>query len=149
MALPVVRSSARVWPRSVSRAIAISTMIAGIVVAVERAPPISAASAPPVPVFHSRPDADSGADGQNAPGHAVAPGLILLAPWRARARLPTVELDRARRLGVHTPRVARGASIYFAHARSVFSRDGMRYAYREGQALLPGETVQLMSPTVR
>ena len=32
-------------------------------------------------------------------------------------------------------------SIYFAHTREVFSRDGMLYAYREGQELLPGETV--------
>jgi sulfate adenylyltransferase subunit 2 len=32
-------------------------------------------------------------------------------------------------------------SIYFAHTRPVFNRDGMLYAYREGQQLLPGETV--------
>ena len=30
-------------------------------------------------------------------------------------------------------------SIYFAHTRQVFERDGMLYAYREGQALLKGE----------
>ena len=45
---------------------------------------------------------------------------------RARARLPAVQLDRARRLAVH-----RSASsielpaIYFAHEREVFQRDGM------------------------
>jgi sulfate adenylyltransferase subunit 2 len=32
-------------------------------------------------------------------------------------------------------------SIYFAHTRQVFTRDGMLYAYRENQQLLPGETV--------
>ena len=32
-------------------------------------------------------------------------------------------------------------SIYFAHEREVFERDGMLYAYREGQELLPGEEV--------
>jgi len=30
-------------------------------------------------------------------------------------------------------------SIYFAHTRTIFTRDGMLYAYREGQELLPGE----------
>jgi sulfate adenylyltransferase subunit 2 len=38
-------------------------------------------------------------------------------------------------------------SIYFAHTRQVFARDGMLYAYRPGQQLLPGETVQ--SDTIR
>jgi sulfate adenylyltransferase subunit 2 len=32
-------------------------------------------------------------------------------------------------------------SIYFAHQRDTFTRDGMLYAYRPGQTLLPGETV--------
>jgi sulfate adenylyltransferase subunit 2 len=32
-------------------------------------------------------------------------------------------------------------SIYFAHTRDVFTRDGMLYAYRQNQQLLPGETV--------
>jgi sulfate adenylyltransferase subunit 2 len=32
-------------------------------------------------------------------------------------------------------------TIYFAHTRPVFERDGMLYAYRNGQTLLPGETV--------
>ena len=32
-------------------------------------------------------------------------------------------------------------SIYFAHRRETFERDGMLYAYRPGQQLLPGETV--------
>jgi len=32
-------------------------------------------------------------------------------------------------------------SIYFAHERETFRRDGMLYAYRPGQALLPGESV--------
>jgi sulfate adenylyltransferase subunit 2 len=32
-------------------------------------------------------------------------------------------------------------NIYFAHTRPVFERDGMLYAYREGQQLLQGETV--------
>ena len=31
-------------------------------------------------------------------------------------------------------------SIYFSHTRHTFNRDGMLYAYREGQELLPGET---------
>ena len=31
-------------------------------------------------------------------------------------------------------------SIYYAHTRQTFSRDGMLYAYRTGQTLLPGET---------
>ncbi|HLW94630.1 MAG TPA: sulfate adenylyltransferase subunit CysD [Solirubrobacteraceae bacterium] len=31
-------------------------------------------------------------------------------------------------------------SIYFAHARETFERDGMLYAYRDGQELLPGES---------
>jgi sulfate adenylyltransferase subunit 2 len=31
-------------------------------------------------------------------------------------------------------------SIYFSHTRPTFERDGMLYAYREGQTLLPGET---------
>jgi sulfate adenylyltransferase subunit 2 len=38
-------------------------------------------------------------------------------------------------------------TIYFAHTRQVFERDGMLYAYREGQQLLPGETVH--TDTVR
>jgi sulfate adenylyltransferase subunit 2 len=32
-------------------------------------------------------------------------------------------------------------TIYFAHTRDVFVRDGMLYAYSDGQQLLPGETV--------
>jgi sulfate adenylyltransferase subunit 2 len=31
-------------------------------------------------------------------------------------------------------------SIYFSHTRPTFTRDGMLYAYRPGQTLLPGET---------
>jgi sulfate adenylyltransferase subunit 2 len=31
-------------------------------------------------------------------------------------------------------------TIYYAHTRQTFNRDGMLYAYREGQPLLPGET---------
>jgi sulfate adenylyltransferase subunit 2 len=38
-------------------------------------------------------------------------------------------------------------SIYFAHERDVFARDGMLYAYRDGAELLPGEEV--FSDTVR
>ena len=38
-------------------------------------------------------------------------------------------------------------SIYFSHTRETFSRDGMLYAYRPGQELLPGETTT--SETVR
>jgi len=34
-------------------------------------------------------------------------------------------------------------SIYFSHTRPTFVRDGMLYAYREGQQLLPGETPTL------
>jgi sulfate adenylyltransferase subunit 2 len=33
-------------------------------------------------------------------------------------------------------------SIYFSHTRPTFTRDGMLYAYREGQTLLPGEEIQ-------
>jgi sulfate adenylyltransferase subunit 2 len=33
-------------------------------------------------------------------------------------------------------------TIYFAHARQVFNRDGMLYAYRPEQQLLPGEEIQ-------
>jgi sulfate adenylyltransferase subunit 2 len=33
-------------------------------------------------------------------------------------------------------------SIYFSHTRPTFRRDGMLYAYREGQTLLPGETIE-------
>jgi sulfate adenylyltransferase subunit 2 len=32
-------------------------------------------------------------------------------------------------------------SLYFSHVRRVFTRDNMLYAYREGQELLPGESV--------
>jgi sulfate adenylyltransferase subunit 2 len=38
-------------------------------------------------------------------------------------------------------------SIYFAHERPVFTRDGMLYAWREGDALLDGE--QVVRATVR
>jgi sulfate adenylyltransferase subunit 2 len=38
-------------------------------------------------------------------------------------------------------------SIYFAHERPVFKRDGMLYAWREGAQLLDGEEV--FSETVR
>jgi len=38
-------------------------------------------------------------------------------------------------------------SIYFSHTRQAFTRDGMLYAYRDGQELLPGETPQ--TETVR
>ena len=38
-------------------------------------------------------------------------------------------------------------SIYFSHTRTTFTRDGMIYAYREGQPLLPGESTQ--TQTVR
>src|SRR5438132_8538343 len=38
-------------------------------------------------------------------------------------------------------------SIYFAHERKVFSRDGMLYAWREGTQLMDGETV--FTETVR
>lgn len=34
-------------------------------------------------------------------------------------------------------------SIYYSHQRQTFQRDGMLYAYREGQQLLPGETPTL------
>jgi sulfate adenylyltransferase subunit 2 len=34
-------------------------------------------------------------------------------------------------------------SIYFSHRRETFTRDGMLYAYRPGQELLPGETPTL------
>jgi sulfate adenylyltransferase subunit 2 len=38
-------------------------------------------------------------------------------------------------------------SIYFAHEREVFARDGMLYAWRQGAELLPDETV--FTETVR
>jgi sulfate adenylyltransferase subunit 2 len=40
-------------------------------------------------------------------------------------------------------------SIYFSHTRQTFSRDGMLYAYRPGQELLPGETPTLQTVRYR
>ena len=48
-----------------------------------------------------------------------------------RARLPAVELDRARRRRSTSAWRASLPSIYFAHTREVFKRDGMLYATSE------------------
>jgi sulfate adenylyltransferase subunit 2 len=40
-------------------------------------------------------------------------------------------------------------SIYFSHTRQTFQRDGMLYAYRPGQELLPGETPTLQTVRYR
>ena len=40
-------------------------------------------------------------------------------------------------------------SIYFSHTRPTFTRDGMLYAYRPGQELLPGETPTLQTVRYR
>jgi sulfate adenylyltransferase subunit 2 len=40
-------------------------------------------------------------------------------------------------------------SIYFSHTRPTFTRDGMLYAYRPGQPLLPGETVTVQTVRYR
>ena len=40
-------------------------------------------------------------------------------------------------------------SIYFSHTRQTFTRDGMLYAYRDGQELLPGETPTLATVRYR
>ena len=48
------------------------------------------------------------------------------------AGVPDLELDRARRLGVHRREELEVPSIYFAHEREVFRRDGMLYAWRRG-----------------
>jgi len=40
-------------------------------------------------------------------------------------------------------------SIYFSHTRQTFSRDGMLYAYRPGQELLPGATPTLQTVRYR
>ena len=63
-----------------------------------------------------------------APG-AVEPLQRPHPPRRERARVPDLQLDRARRLAVHRRRrSSRCPSIYFAHEREVFERDGMLYA---------------------
>jgi sulfate adenylyltransferase subunit 2 len=40
-------------------------------------------------------------------------------------------------------------SIYFSHTRPTFTRDGMLYAYRPGQTLLPGETITVQTVRYR
>jgi sulfate adenylyltransferase subunit 2 len=40
-------------------------------------------------------------------------------------------------------------SIYFSHPRPTFTRDGMLYAYRPGQPLLPGETITVQTVRYR
>ena len=47
---------------------------------------------------------------------------------RVPARVPVVELDRARRLAVHREEQLEVPSIYLAHERLVFERDGMLLA---------------------
>ena len=47
---------------------------------------------------------------------------------RAGARVPDLELDGARRVAVRRPRGLELPSIYYAHEREVFERDGMLYA---------------------
>jgi sulfate adenylyltransferase subunit 2 len=40
-------------------------------------------------------------------------------------------------------------TIYFSHTRPTFTRDGMLYAYRPGQTLLPGETITIQTVRYR
>ena len=60
-------------------------------------------------------------------------------PRRTHARLSALELDRARHLALHRARGHRGPSIYFAHEREVFKRDGMLMAASPFLPLLPNE----------
>ena len=51
------------------------------------------------------------------------------APRREHPRVPDLQLDRARRLAVHRRRRSSSCrTIYMAHEREVFARDGMLYA---------------------
>ena len=60
---------------------------------------------------------------------------------RAHPRVPALELDRARRLALHRARSdLELPTIYFAHDRDVFERDGILYAVSPFAPLLPGET---------
>ena len=59
---------------------------------------------------------------------------------RAHPRLPDLQLDRARRLAVHPRGALEIPSIYFAHEREVFARDGMLYAdSRASSSCIDGE----------
>ena len=66
---------------------------------------------------------------QGPAARALEPLQRLRQAGRARARVPALELDRARRVAVHRARRSSSCrSIYFAHEREVFKRDGMLYA---------------------
>ena len=90
-------------------------------------------------VFSFRDDFGQWDPRRQRPG-AVGPLQRPRPPRRARARVPALQLDRARRLGVHRRRGAsRCPSIYFAHEREVFARDGMLYAVSDFVERMDGE----------
>jgi sulfate adenylyltransferase subunit 2 len=77
---------------------------------------------------HQRPELWNLYNTQIHPGEHVR--VFPLSNW---TELDVWEYIESERLEVPT--------IYFAHQRDTFTRDGMLYAYRPGQPLLPGETV--------
>ena len=83
---------------------------------------------------HQRPELWNLYNTQIAPGEHVR--VFPLSNW--------TELDIWEYINEETLEVP---TIYFSHTRQTFTRDGMLYAYRPGQALLPGETPA--SETVR
>jgi sulfate adenylyltransferase subunit 2 len=83
---------------------------------------------------HQRPELWNLYNTQIAPGEHVR--VFPLSNW--------TELDIWEYIHEETLEVP---TIYFSHTRQTFTRDGMLYAYRPGQELLPGETPA--SETVR
>jgi sulfate adenylyltransferase subunit 2 len=83
---------------------------------------------------HQRPELWNLYNGRIAPGEHVR--VFPLSDW---TELDVWEYIAQEQLGV--------PSIYFAHERRVFQRDGMLYAWREGTQLIDGERV--FSDTVR
>jgi sulfate adenylyltransferase subunit 2 len=73
-------------------------------------------------------------NGRHRPGEHVR--VFPLSNWTERDVWEYIEQEQ-----LEVP------SIYFAHERQVFARDGMLYAWREGTELIDGETV--FSETVR
>ncbi|HEY5077994.1 MAG TPA: sulfate adenylyltransferase subunit CysD [Acidimicrobiia bacterium] len=76
---------------------------------------------------HQRPELWNLYNTQIAPGEHVR--VFPLSNW--------TELDIWEYINEETLEVP---TIYFSHTRQTFTRDGMLYAYRPGQELLPGET---------
>jgi len=66
---------------------------------------------------------------------------------RERARIPDLQLDRARRLAVLARERLELPSIYFAHTRRVFRRAGMLYAQSPFVELM--EVEEAFEATVR